>query len=246
MHDMKRLEERWAKYQAKKRKPWYAGLVSLATLVLILFFITNKNVIKRNFFENLFSFRSDSSQKHVAAPEVNDKSIVLTNGPLRRIEVEHPDSIKLSDATKSTHASSVESADTLVDIPILDQDGNTIDDKDMHREHKSKVHLNIIETTSVSAYEDVKRRFLQSHDIDDALFLAKSYYKAGEYKKAEHWAFEVNKIDSSMEESVFIFVKSKMKLGHKNEAIAILKQYLKRNESEDARKLLENIINNKF
>jgi tetratricopeptide (TPR) repeat protein len=103
-----------------------------------------------------------------------------------------------------------------------------------------------METSSVTAYKDVEKRFSQSHDIDDALFLARSYYKKGNYKKAEHWALETNKVDPNMEESILIFVKSKIKLGRKNEAISILKSYLKRSNSQEAINLLHHIENNKI
>ena len=108
-------------------------------------------------------------------------------------------------------------------------------------EPRKKMHLDIIETTSVSAYKDVAKRFHQSHDTDDSLFLAKSYYRKGNYKKAEYWALQTNKVNDNIEESWLIFVSSKVKLGHKNEAIRILTTYIKRSNSAEARSLLYKI-----
>lgn len=105
------------------------------------------------------------------------------------------------------------------------------------------MHLDIIGTSSITAYEDVEKRFLQSHDIDDALFLAKSYYKRLNYEKAVYWAFEVNKLDQNVEESVLIFIESKVKLGQRNEAILLLKNYLNKSDSEAGKILLERIEN---
>jgi len=78
------------------------------------------------------------------------------------------------------------------------------------------------------------------------LFLAKSYYKKENYKKAEQWALEANKMDGTLEESFLIFVKAKIKLGQINEAKSLLNQYLKHSESKDTRVLLNKIQNNKF
>ncbi len=98
----------------------------------------------------------------------------------------------------------------------------------------------------MTAYKDVEKRFLESHDIDDALFLARSYYKKGDYKKSEYWALEINKLDEDMEESLLIFVKSKVKMGRKNEAISILTTYVQRSDSQEAKKLLYRIENGKL
>ena len=142
----------------------------------------------------------------------------------------------------SITSSEVDSVDSLVDIPILDVDE---EEKIISTDSKSrkKIHLDIVETSSITAYEDVEKRFLQSRDIDDALFLAKSYYKRSNYEKAAYWALEVNKLDQNLEESVLIFVESKVRLGQKNEAILLLKNYLKKSHSEAGNILLGKIEN---
>jgi len=108
---------------------------------------------------------------------------------------------------------------------------------------KTKIKINISETSTLQAYTDVENRFKISHDVDDALFLAKSYYKKGLYKKALYWSLETNKIDGNIENSIFIFIKSKIKLGNKTEGITILNAYIKKTSSQEARKLLFNINN---
>ena len=66
------------------------------------------------------------------------------------------------------------------------------------------------------------------------------------YKKSEYWALETNKLDEDSEESLFIFVKSKVKLGRKNEAVTILTDYIKMTNSQEGKKLLYQIENNKL
>ncbi len=135
-------------------------------------------------------------------------------------------------------------ANILVDIPILD--GRQEERSNASGNVRKKIHLDIIKTTNVTAYKDVEKRFKQSHDVDDSLFLARSYYKKGNYKKSEYWALETNKVDSNIEESMLIFVKSKMKLGRKNEAKNILTTYIRKSNSPEAKKLLYRIENGKF
>ncbi len=246
MHEIRQLEEEWLKYHRKKRRPWYILSAILFLVLLIVLFVMNNYYIKEDFFSKDVFSQTNLSKENVVLPKMQDKSFALLNGPLKHIdvmEIVHQESAKV---TQSTSVSSeISSSDTLVDIPILDDKGNAIEHEKIQDE-KKKVHLDIQETTSISAYEDVEKRFMQSQDIDDALFLAKSYYKKGAYKKSEHWALEANRIDPNLEESVLIFVKSKMKQGNKNEALAILKQYIQKNDSEDAKVLLKKIQNDRF
>ncbi|SFV51962.1 Transformation system protein [hydrothermal vent metagenome] len=136
--------------------------------------------------------------------------------------------------------SSLEKEDTLVDIPLLEVSEKQDVVSPVEKKRK-KVHLDIIKTNKIDAYRDVEKRFSLSHDIDDALFLAKSFYKKARYKKSEYWAYEVNKIDNNNVESILIFVKSKVKLGKRNEAISILNDYVKRTNLNEAKILLRKI-----
>jgi len=124
------------------------------------------------------------------------------------------------------------------DVPILDNNETSKNNK--------KVDLHIVETSSPSAYRDVERHFLQSHDTEDALFLAKRYYAKGDYAKAEYWALEANKVDDNIEESWLIFAKSKAKQGQINEAIYILTSYIKKSNSMQAKSLLYQIKKGTF
>jgi hypothetical protein len=226
MYDIKPLENKWKKYQLKKRKPIY-----FAVFFLILFiFISIMNFSNVNEYIDRIKNKSMSSKK-------DNKNILLKNNALTRLETEED--------TRNNEIENInQSSDILVDIPILNTKDN-IDTKVNSDKNHHKIHLDIIETSSVKAYEDVEKRFKQSRDIDDALFLAKSYYKKHNYKKAEYWAYEVNKLDSNIEESLLIFVQAKVKLGHVSESLSILKSYIIKSNSEEAKKLLNKIENNK-
>jgi tetratricopeptide (TPR) repeat protein len=85
---------------------------------------------------------------------------------------------------------------------------------------------------------EVEKRFNQFRDPDDSLFLAKMYYEKNDYKKAEEWALKTNKINNNIEESWIIFAKSKVKSGKIDEAIHILKNYIRQSNSQKAKILL--------
>jgi len=238
MYDIKPLEGEWKKYRKKKLRPWLIASVvfTLAGVLAIVFLSSTK--IDFSAFDTFFIPVDNTSwgeEKKVYHTTV--KSNVLLNSALNKLETEK----NVMDQTKSV---ANDSENTFVDIPILD--GKHENSVGSRQKGRAKVHLDIMETSSITAYKDVENRFAKSHDIDDSLFLARSYYKKGNYKKSEYWALQTNKIDPDIEESILIFVKSKIKLGRKNEAISILRSYLKKSNSQEAVKLLHSIENNKI
>jgi len=233
MYDIKPLEEDWKKYKNKKKKPYHIALLGIIFVIIIFFFFNKGNRAFDNYINKLNYVSGDTSDKGSILPERN----TLVNEGLTRLET-------LDVSIEKPVESIDKSNEILVDIPVLDLKEEShikVDDR-----NRKKVHLNIIETSSITAYEDVEKRFMQSHDIDDALFLARSYYKKGNYKKSESWAYEVNKLDANLEEGLFIFIKSKVKLGQKNDALSILNAYLKKSNSSEAKSLLYKIENSQL
>ena len=241
MYDIKPLEGEWKKYRKKKLKPWLI-LVSgiLIVLSVSVFIVLTNTKIDFSKFDTSFMTASNTSSTEEKKIDISKRKVisnVLVNDALNKLEIEKSVMDNVNNAAN-------DSTNTFVDIPILDgKQENTVGSRQKSR---AKVHLDIMETSSVTAYKDVEKRFAKSHDVDDSLFLARSYYKKGNYKKSEYWALETNKVDANIEESMMIFVKSKIKLGRKNEAISILKSYLKKSNSQEAINLLYRIENNKI
>lgn len=243
MYDIKRLEDEWKQYRKKKLKPWYIGSLTLIVLIgsVTLFLMNGKIDFSgwKSYFETskeMFQYEEKTKDTFVAK-EIKLKKSVLVDDALNKLEV-NDNMIDVSDKAEQ------KPLNILVDIPVLDNTKEPLLQE--IPEARKKMHLEITESTSVTAYKDVEKRFLESHDIDDALFLASSYYKKEDYKKAAYWALEINKLDDDMEEGLLIFVKSKAKMGRKNEAISILTTYVKKSDSQEAKKLLYRIENDKL
>lgn len=239
MYDIKPLEEEWKKYRRKKRRPWFVLIFSIVFILLVsLTFLNYKEI-------DLLKLNDGSRPERVA----NSPAAVLA---------EHTAAAK---KTKASEVSEITKTGALIvdsengsmeiveDLPIA-EDVETIKEPGVKiktvEKPRKKMHLDIIESTSVSAYKDVQRRFEQSHDTDDSLFLAKSYYSQRNYQKAEYWALQTNKVNENIEESWLIFAKSKVKLGRKNEAIHILTNYIKKSNSTEAQNLLNKIKEGTF
>lgn len=243
MYDIKQLEHEWKQYRKKKLRPWYIGSLTLLVLIAsITIFLMNDKIdfsAWKSYSEASKEIPSHENKTKdiVDAKEMNVKQSVLVDDALDTLEVKES-MINVVDKVVQ------KPLNILVDIPVLDDINEPIQE-DLHAGNK-KMHLEIIDSNSVTAYKDVEKRFLESHDIDDALFLARSYYKKGNYEKAVYWALEINKLDEEMEEGLLIFVKSKAKMGRKNEAMSILKTYVKKSDSLEAKKLLYQIENDKL
>jgi predicted nucleic acid-binding protein len=108
---------------------------------------------------------------------------------------------------------------------------------------KQKTKVNLAQESNVATLIDIMKRFNESHDPNDSLFLAISYYEKKEYNKALFWAIETNKITEEIEDSWIIMAKSKFYLGDKNEAIRILRAYASKTGSKEALNIINEFEN---
>ncbi len=216
MYNIKALEEEWKRYRRKKRIPIIVGVTAIVLATGGIVF----------FMQNKsYILKEHASPKPETAK--SDIDIYIDRG--------------IADiAEKSNEA--------LIDTPI--EIANVEDNEEAEKDTsggKKKLHIEVIDVSKKkSSFKEIEKRFRMGHDIDDSLFLAKSYYQRKNYKKAEYWALQTNKVNENIEESWLIFAKAKAKQGHKNEAIRILNAYIKRTNSIEAKVLLDKIKKGKI
>lgn len=216
MYNIKALEEEWRRYKRKKRIPLIVGMLAIVMGAGGTVF----------FIKNRSGIlQSDAAPKQQAGK--SDIDIYIDKG--------------ISDIAEK-------SANTLIDAPIevaAITEGERVTESSSNV--KKKFHIEVIDTSvKQSSFKEIEKRFRMGHDIDDSLFLAKSYYQQKNYKKAEYWALQTNKVNENIEEGWLIFAKAKAKQGQKNEAIRILNAYIKRTNSIEAKVLLDNIKKGKI
>ncbi len=224
MYDIKPLEEEWKKYKKKKRRPLVLFALSVLILLILSFtFLNYKEMILIKFYNEVNKETNNSTLKPIQ---------LLMDKALTELEIKKQDRVDVLETESMPISSTKDSPIEMIDESFVEENINII------KKPKIKKYLKIIETSDESAYSDVAKRFKQSKNTDDSLFLAKSYYLKGNYKKANYWALQTNKINNNIEESWLIFVKSKVKLGQKGDAINILMTYIKRTNSVNANNLL--------
>ena len=240
MYDIKPLEEEWSRYRRKKMRPWYMLLIVFLILSLLTFvFFNNKDLILTKFGYT----EQNLTQKSKKSLEV--RKILLDNAFTTLQIKEKEKEIQNEDLNNESEKITTE----VIDDPMRYQHPNAKKvfiqvsepekKEEIDEKPKKRVHLDIIQTTALNAHGDVKKRFLDTKDTEDSLFLARSYYEKGDNKKAIYWALQTNKINSNIEESWLIFVKAKARSGNKKEARRILISYIKRTNSFAAKILLK-------
>lgn len=83
--------------------------------------------------------------------------------------------------------------------------------------------------------QDVVARFKKNKNPALSLFVAKRYYRIGNYQQAYNYALITNELDSNIEDSWLIFAKSLYKLDQKEMAIKTLKTYYEESGSVKAK-----------
>ena len=216
MYNIKALEEDWKRYSRRKKRPWYVLFILLIIMIFVIMWFSLSGIK----FD--FGIPSEKHQEHVVS--THQEKIYL-DGSLQGLE----------------EKKNRQPVDAPMETPnVIENNLNT--SAGMSPKPIKKLHIEVVEAGRDSqSLKDVAKRFRLGHDTDDSLFLAKSYYKRKNYKKAEYWALQTNKINNNIEDSWLIFVKSKVKQGHRNEAIRILNNYINRTRSVEAKVLLEKI-----
>lgn len=243
MYDIAFLEKEWKRYKKRKRRPFMiVGFVIVLLGGGIAFLYQEKDLHISSLWKDYY---------HTIEKVEPEKLSFVSSMPLTEIEVKTEEKPQV-----------IENSEEIVeDLPLADDrpirkkprvkmnivttEMSTIQHDEKEKPHQRK-YLAIKESNSVSAYREVAERFRETKDTDDSLFLARTYYKMRKYKKAAYWALQTNNVDSTIEESILIFVKAKVKLGHKNEAIRILAKYVKGSNSPEARLLLKEIKKGKL
>jgi len=144
-----------------------------------------------------------------------------------------------------------------LDNRVITRKMPTIEDESFYRSKEDKIDTSLlppplldepkqkgiikIETHEVNSIQYLKDKFDTTHNITFALMLAEEYYQEKNYNECNKWSLIANNTDSDNEKSWIWFAKSKIKLGHKEDAVLALKAYLKNNKSQAAQSLLNQI-----
>ncbi|MGW8169311.1 MAG: CDC27 family protein [Sulfurovaceae bacterium] len=245
MHNVELLEKQWRRYQIKKYFPLVGGVLIL--LIMIFSFsilpdskISNNSSYKAYDQENLPFFTHGAI--NVMEPIISDKNTIAI-GEYKQNEQEfNTTTIEEAKNTKDVINSPVLATKNDFKTNLLPNNIPT----HTNEYTRQKIKINLEQTTDINSITDVMRRFYESKDPNDSLFLAINYYEQNDYSKAFYWAIETNKITEDLEDSWIIMAKSKAKMGDRNEAMRILRAYATKKDSKKALSLMEQMETNQW
>jgi tetratricopeptide (TPR) repeat protein len=220
MYDVEKLEKEWLAYKRKKYTFWVVLVVLSVLFVLMIVFRAE-----------LMGLTPWGEKDANSSMELNSslKPYVPTMLVEANESQEDEDSIKSPDSDDASQKKR-----KYLKIEVTESDLVEDDEQEF------------LEEDDDPTIKSAKANFEQFNSANDSLYLARAYYKMGEYDKAQKWALATNNIDNGVEESWFIFAKSKAKSGYKQEAIEILSAYIKKRNSAKARVLLQKIKKGNF
>jgi hypothetical protein len=239
MHSINILEQKLIKYKTKKYAIYAFVLICFLGLFFISKFYINKireneqklnsekklnltinanlNILEPNL--TMMKTREDAKKNFTSHVKQQGKQIVA--------QIENL-------ASKDTSLSNIQNSNN----EIIQQNSETYEQPE-----RIKKKVKLTQESNVATLIDIMKRFNESHDPNDSLFLAISYYEKKEYNKALFWAIETNKITEEIEDSWIIMAKSKFYLGDKNEAIRILRAYASKTGSKEALNIINEFEN---
>ena len=255
MYDIPELEKKWKKWKRKQiQKPIIFGLVSLVTVSAISFaaymYLNSKPTSNK-------IAKTQTKQLPAKPQQTNnpDSNIIVIKKRPANSNTQNQQRAQVVPQPKSQVAVK-NNADETIDITkaqivkpnVPDEEVKVIgfdnnEAKKVKNRYKDLINSgtsNVVDPEAEHAKE-VEERFKETQDTADSLYLAKYYYKKGDYAKAENWAIATNNIDGDIEESWLIFAKARAKLGKRVDAIKVLQTYYDETKSKKAKQLLDKL-----
>lgn len=273
MHKVEELEQRWFRYRFKKVvSPIFA--VSITTLMLsgtyYLYQTDGSEIFDTPISEQVTAVLGVSMKAENTDLDMSTFAVVEKNNELNKvvkaeepkmlkemalepiipvIDLEKEERIKDTTVKKAANDAHLVSAKqnaylTSKELAAVSKVQSVPRVESVPRPHKTKKME--FTTSSENYLEIMKDKFVKSKNPRDALLLAKTYYKEGQYQDAEQWALTANKLNNALEESWLIFAKAKVKLDKREEAIKVLASYFKRSNSIEAKRLIGQIKTGKL
>jgi len=258
MHNIQELEQRWLEYKIKSYLPYGITFVFSIVLIVTLLFIENKKtpLVKMQSEETPLKTIVSIEPKQIVQQDPIPKPVLKKELPQEKKVVLTPS----MDFMKKLRTDSVNTYDShsqqYEKVPTTPKISKPVSPKQpLKQEIKKPIYktetyekpkINISNKETQNDIQYVIKRFKKNNNPALSLFVAKKYYKIGNYQQAYNYALITNEINNDIEQSWIIFAKSLVKLNKKDLAIKTLSKYVKHSHSGNAKVLLDNIKSGKF
>lgn len=241
MLDVDALEAQWKRYRRKKQMPLFAliGMFSFLTVIVsyYLFFAQNlptqrlANIQPKPPSPQISKKQEPTEAKHPLetkppqAKNISPKKVADPHGLQLNADVSFMEKIG---SQAATNIESKKRAVRLPQKPTMPKKQHT---EKTEEKPAQTLKISIASTSGNDTLNRIIKKFSQTNDPKLAVYIANSFYRKGEYQETLKWSKIANQLDHYNEDSWILFAKAKNKLGHKRDAVNVLKAYLEHTPS---------------
>ncbi|DAB30170.1 MAG TPA: hypothetical protein CFH84_05545 [Sulfurimonas sp. UBA12504] len=193
--------------------------------------------------------KTEQERKVILTPSMNfiknmqHNNLEYDNEPAQINDVKH---IKVIQPQTSPAPTNIEEIVMTQTIEVTEKQSPTIEETAPEEEKSKTSVVNIRRQDTYSDIKEIIQRFRKNNNPTLSLFIAKKYYDLGEYREAYNYSLITNELNKEIEASWIIFAQSLVKLGDKEKAIKVLREYAKQSNSNRANLLLDEILSGRF
>jgi hypothetical protein len=236
--DIRNLERRWIKYKIKSYAPHIVSAIIVTIMVVLLPFIWSDSKENRSIPETT-SLISSTPKATPTAKVLNEESSTVLEPSMDFVQSFQSTNPILQTAAVVPAKIEKPSLEIIPPVPKTLNIPESVSSKNTGsfalNRNESKIDI-----------ESIERRFKETSNPSLGLFIARYHYDHGNYSEAYNFSLKTNALNSKMDESWIIFVKSLIKLGKIEQAKKTLQVYISESNSESARSLLESIERGNF
>lgn len=273
MHNIHKLEQRWLKYKIKSYMPLIITFIFSIVLAVTLYLIfnsknNNETKLANKHIEKEKALKEENTTEReiIKTKKEEEKSVVdskhkVVSKRTEKVQEDTKEKIILTPSldfmkklrTDSIHSYGMQNSDNSDNSYYANKEETQIQERSIEEEYVQEKNektqapqISISRKEDRSDLQDVIKRFKKNNNPALSLFVAKKYYKFGDYQKAYNYALITNEINNDIEQSWIIFAKSLVKLNKRKKAIETLTRYVNHSGSGNAKVLLDNIKSGKF
>ena len=183
------------------------------------------------YFGYNFLFKNKDTKKIDSINSIKEEKIKKENIPENKEITYNKEKVKEKNVLENKEVENSKEVPTLKLFLDFNTNDKNMDEKSIKEDKKND-------------NENTAKSFIKTSPLPSfktCIFLAKKYYKEGNYREALKWVKNANIQDNKKAISWILTAKILNKMGKKEEAIKLLKLYYNYNKNEEVKKLMEQL-----
>jgi len=183
------------------------------------------------YFAYDFLFKNKDTKKIDSINSIKEEKIKKENIPENKEITYNKEKVKEKNVLENKEVENSKEVPTLKLFLDFNTNDKNMDEKSIKEDKKND-------------NENTAKSFIKTSPLPSfktCIFLAKKYYKEGNYREALKWVKNANIQDNKKAISWILTAKILNKMGKKEEAIKLLKLYYNYNKNEEVKKLMEQL-----